>query len=91
LEIDAAGVPQDVSRQLIEWFRGAMPQGRQRGAISIQRCSEAEIEVECDYFMEHDDGRCVSGFYTIEHCRGNTCWQNPIPDERVKACALDAA
>jgi hypothetical protein len=82
------GMPDDAAASVLGEYLLFLPSEWERGTITISPCEEADIDVDCDFYVEHHTRQCDFGAYMLYFSGDayNRPHYKTIPDERAKDC-----
>ncbi len=85
----STGISAELAAQILSDYLAFLPDEWERGTITVKSCSDANIEVDCDYFVEHETRSCDFGAYLILFPAGTGLtipFFKAFPDERALEC-----
>ena len=88
------GMSDDEASRVLSLYLTFLPNELERGTATVSSCVDADIEFDCDYFIEHESEACNFGTYVLP----NACLDDQsiclpfmfVLDERSRECANDA-
>jgi len=89
LHVVSSGVSAEVQAKIMSDYLVGLRKEWSNGTIYLSTCDEANIAVDCDYYIEHDTVDCLFGVYLLEF-PGTHFFPHhfkSIPDERAFDCA----
>ena len=64
-----------------------------RGVITISPCASENLEVECDFYVQHEMRKCEFGaymfYFSTSHLEGMAHYKT-VFDERARVCATNS-
>ena len=85
LKID---MPEDAAASVLGAYLQFLPSEWERGTITISPCEAADIDVDCDFYVDHHTRQCDFGAYML-YFSGDVYTRphyKTIPDNRAKDC-----
>ena len=94
LEYMQIGLSDDEAAQVLSLYLTYLPDELEKGKATVSSCVDAAINVDCDFFIEHEIEACSFGTYVLPNvCADYQSICLPlmfIPDDRSRLCAGDA-
>ena len=86
-------MPDEGAASVLGQYVQAVPSEWHRGVITISPCRSEDLDVECDFYVQHRMRRCEFGAYLFyfptSHLEGIAHYKT-VFDERARACSSES-